>query len=177
MAEQQEQRQPRPPQPEWSQAIERLGTIAAQGSDLSNLAESSHNNTARLYATVGQLLDLVQRLNTSRITAEQVIGAATQAGNMQRADVQRLQQALSAGPSQEEIQEISQRAADAVARAPAGGAKKRRRRGGYKRSPTSGERRIVSGSTRRKRASRGKRSKRSPTKKRTRTRTGGRRRR
>lgn len=176
MAEQQEQRQPRPPQPEWSQAIERLGTIAAQGSELSNLAESSHNNTARLYATVGQLLDLVQRLNTSRITAEQVIGAATQAGNMQRADVQRLQQALSAGPSQEEIQEISQRAADAVARAPAGGAKKRRRRGGYKRSPTSGEKRISSGSKSRKRVTRGKRSKRSPTKKRQRTRTGGRRR-
>ena len=177
MAEQQEQRQPRPPQPEWSQAIERLGTIAAQGSDLSNLAESSHNNTARLYATVGQLLDLVQRLNTSRITAEQVIGAATQAGNMQRADVQRLQQALSTGPSQEEIQEISQRAADAVARAPAGGAKKRRRRrGGYKRSPTSGEKRISSGSKSRKRVTKGKRSKRSPTKKRQRTRTGGRRR-
>ena len=175
-----EQPRQRPPQPEWSQAIERLGTIAAQGSDLSNLAESSHNSTARLYATVGQLLDLVQQLNAGRLTAEEVIAAATQAGNIQRGDVQRIQQALNQGPSQEEIQEIIQRAADAITpdpQPPAGGAKKRRRRGGYKRSPTSGERRIASGSTRRKRSSRGKRSKRSPTKKRTRTRTGGRRRR
>ena len=167
-------------QPNWSQAIEQLGTIARQNSTISNLAQTSHDNTRRLYGIVGQLLDLVQRLNTGRLSAEQVIDAARQAGEMQQRDVQRIREALATGPSQEEIGDITRRAANAITQAPqppGGGAKKRRRRGGYKRSPTSGERRIISGSTRRKRSSRGKRSKRSPTKKRTRTRTGGRRRR
>ena len=179
MAEQ--PRQPGQQQPSWSQAIEQLGTIARQNSTISNLAQTSHDNTSRLYGIVRQLLEVVQRLNTGRLSAEQVIDAARQAGEVQQRDVQRIQEALETGPSQEEIEDIMRRAADAITPTPpnqpnVGGAKKRRRRGGYKRSPTSGERRIVSGSTRRKRASRGKRSKRSPTKKRTRTRTGGRRR-
>jgi len=171
----------RQPQPEWSQAIERLGAIAARGSTVSNLALNAHNNTARLYAIVRQLIDATQRLNDGRLTAEEVIAAAQQAGNIQRGDIERIQTALSEGPSQEQVQTIIQEAGAIIGDAPerpgVGGAKKRRRRGGYKRSPTSGERRIASGSTRRKRSSRGKRSKRSPTKKRTRTRTGGRRRR
>ena len=170
-------------QPNWSRAIESLGIIAREGSDLSNLAIDSHGNTRQLYAAVRQLLDLVQRLNTGRITADQIIAAATRAGEVQGADVERIRQALSNNPSQQEIATITQRAADAVAgptppgQPPVGGAKKRRRRGGYKRSPTSGEKRIVSGSTRRKRTSKGKRSKRSPTRKRTRSRSAGRRRR
>lgn len=171
----------RQPQPEWSQAIERLGAIAARGSTVSNLALNAHNNTARLYAIVRQLIDVTQRLNDGRLTAEEVIAAAQQAGNVQRGDIERIQTALSEGPSQEQVQTIIQEAGAIIGDAPerpgVGGAKKRRRRrGGYKRSPTSGEKRISSGSKSRKRVTRGKRSKRSPTKKRQRTRTGGRRR-